>query len=145
MTEQSIVTICTGVGSVLTLLIVNYFAQRKLVNEREQDRLDRITDAEIIRENQKAILAAGDSRKEAILGEVRQVKTVAVKAALKSEEAIRVANGHNEKIADAVTVSKQLLEKLDAPISVTVDNDPHHPIPVENHEPATNQSNPTAH
>lgn len=126
MTDESVITIVGASISILTLVATNYFSNRKLMiqleedrkkieSQREQDRLDRIADAKIIQENQKAILEAGDKRKKEIVDQVKQVKTVAVKAALKADEATRVANGFNDKIAQTVEVAKETLEKLNNP------------------------------
>lgn len=115
MDHESIAVICSSIAGVLTLLIGNYFSNRKLQItieqarlDREQDRLDRLAD-----KNQ--IINAGDERKNQIVQEVKQVRTVAVKSALKSEEALRVANGHNEKIKETVEVAKEAIVKLSNP------------------------------
>lgn len=126
MTDESIVTIVGAAISILTLIATNHFSNRKLriqleedrkkiESQREQDRLDRIADAEIIKQNQQAILKAGEDRKNEIVKQVNQVKTVAVKAALKSEEAVRISNGHNEKIEQTIAITKEAVEKLSNP------------------------------
>ena len=115
LSNESIVTIVTAAATILTLYIKGYFDHKKLLVLREQDRLDRESDAHMRRADKQELLQAGDERKDEILKETKQVKAVAVKSALKSEEAIRVANGHNEKIAAAVAVSQEVLKTIRPP------------------------------
>lgn len=113
MSPESIVVISSAAVTVLTLLINSYFTNRRFLALREQDRLDRESEANMRRQDKEELMRAGESRKNEILRETKQVKSVAVKSALKSEQALRVANGHNEKIEAAVEVSKSLLENMD--------------------------------
>ena len=115
LSNESIVTIVTAAATILTLYIKGYFDNKRLLVLREQDRLDRESDANMRRVDKQELLQAGDDRKDEIIKETKQVKAVAVKAALKSEEAIRVANGHNEKIAAAVAVSHEVLKTIRKP------------------------------
>ena len=150
LSESSITVVSAAAVTILTLFLNNFFANRKLVaqwakeaadrklaqdelvSQREQDRLDRITDAKIVQDNQRAIILAGERRKDEFIAKVEEVKAVAEKSAAKSEEAINIGNGHNEKIANAVNISKQVLEKLShSPLNVSITNDAAHPVPVE--------------
>ena len=112
MSNESIIYIVTTVAGILTLFLKSHYDSRKLLTQREQDRLDRESEAAIARAVKAELMAAGEQRKEEIIKATNQVRTVALKSALKSEEAIRVANGHNEKIAAAVEVSKEVLKTL---------------------------------
>jgi hypothetical protein len=83
--------------------------------------------ARITVEQNQASLEAGAKRAANIMTEVKQIKSVAVKSALKSEEAIRVSNGHNEKnqatleIANkALELNSQVLDKLTDPKGLDV-------------------------
>jgi len=105
MTNESIVVISSAAVTVLTLLISSYFSNRKLQITLEQARLDRIAD-------KGEILDAGAVRKNQIVNEVKQVKTVAVKSALKSEQAINAANNVTEKSDRAVEIAVKALEKV---------------------------------
>jgi hypothetical protein len=127
------------------LLIKSYFDIKRDEMIRVQNRADAETLANLtstqnqsLIEKAQEILAAGEARKNEFIKEVKvvqetaqQTKAVALKSALKSQEAINVANGHNEKIANAVDISKKVLEKFVSPMEVTVKNDTDHPIPVE--------------
>jgi hypothetical protein len=126
MSPESIVVICAAGGSALatiagvaTLLIKSAADNKKLLLLREQDRLDRESEAAIARADKAELMAAGEIRKDEIIKATNQVRTVAVKAALKSQEAIRVANNHNEKIQNAVEISKKVLETLATPVDPT--------------------------
>lgn len=126
MSPESIVVICSALGTALatiagvaTLIVKSAADNKKLLLLREQDRLDRESDAAIARADKAEIMAAGERRKDEIISATNQVRTVAVKAALKSEEAIRVANNHNEKIQNAVDISKKVLETLATPVDPT--------------------------
>jgi len=116
MTNESIVVISSAAVTVLTLLISSYFSNRKLQITLEQARLDRIAD-------KGEILDAGAVRKNQIVNEVKQVKTVAVKSALKSEQAINAANNVTEKSDRAVEIAVKALEKVSGePLDVNIVN-----------------------
>lgn len=111
MSNESIVVICAAVGGaittlcgILTLLIKSASDNKKLLLLREQDRLDRESEAAIARADKAEILAAGDKRKDEIIKATNQVRSIAVKSALKSEQALRVANGHNRMAVIAAAV-----------------------------------------
>lgn len=144
MSPESITFIITSTVGVLTLLVTNYFSNNKLKItleenrleqvrleehkltelkllreqarlDREQDRLDRIADRNII-------ISAGDNRRNEIVEQVKQVKTVALKSALKSEQAITAANNLTEKTNStlelantSVDIAKQALDKVNNP------------------------------
>lgn len=136
MTNESIIYICTTVAGIVTILVKGHLDNQKFLAVREQDRLDRESDAKIRQADKKEIIDAGDERKKEIVKETRQTRTVALKAALKSEEAIVAANNLTSKSTAAVEIATKALEKVSGePVQVEVVNDPSHPIPTERTNP----------
>lgn len=137
MSNESIVVITTAAVTILTLFLNSYFTNRKLISLREQDRLDRVADAEIRRQDKEEILRAGDDRKDEIIKETKQVKTVAVMSALKSEKAIQACNDVTNKFNATVEVASKALEKISdtTPMQVEVINTTAHPVPTTAQKP----------
>lgn len=92
------------------------------VNKRRQDREDR--KLELQAEIQKLELA-GKNREKRIVKEVQETKKVAIQSVKDNKEAIRVANGHNEKITTTLGEIKALREEG---LPVVVVNDETHPV-----------------
>ncbi len=133
-----IAAVATPISVAVGLWIKSYFDIKRDEMTREQNRKDAAALAALtesqnrdVIDKAQEILVAGEQRKQELLKEVSGVKAVAIKSALKSQEAINISNGHNEKIAQAVDVSRQVLEKLSSPMEVSVTNDAEHPVPVE--------------
>jgi hypothetical protein len=82
--------------------------------DREQDRLDRAQLATLTIEQLEAVKASGGERLKVLVKEVQGVKQVAIQSIKVSKEAIKEANNYNSKIAGAVEVSRQVLEKLES-------------------------------
>ncbi len=151
MTDQAITTICSAVGIALALFINKWFELLARRQEREQTRLDEkakeerhmkaIADvAKVALESKQEILTAGATRRNEIINEVKQVKTVAVKSALKSQEAIVAANNVTEKTNTAVEIATEALKRANnEPQEVHITND------VLKVEDVTPNENPNSH
>ncbi len=140
MTEQTVTLVIGAIVSAVTYALTKYFELKNRVAEREQNRLDKEADrkaldevAQVALESKQEILAAGATRKEEIMSEVKQVKTVAIKSALESRQALNAANNVTGKSDTAVEIATKALELVsNKPVQVEVVNDPSHRIPVSN-------------
>lgn len=143
-TQSEKIVLWTLIFSSLGSLITSLIALAKGQFDRIQERKDNESKSDIEAQKVKILideLKAQDLRYqiEAIAREERIRKDIQANTA-STEEALRVANGHNAKIAASVKLSHRVLSKLVPPAApvppvathVIVDNMLEHPVPTKN-------------